>query len=188
MWPASAALLVMAGLVLLFWRHAPLHEDEAIYASWGLALRHDWWLSHTAVDKPPLFFYLLAVSLAMLGPSELAARLPNLFVTLVAAIFVVRLVAQRRDSMAALGAGLLFLAAPLTQVYAAGAFTDPLMLALTLAAAERARAGWPRASGLLLGAAVLAKPTALFLAPLVVAFLLLQRYWQSGLAAGSVKE
>lgn len=166
-----AAALVIAGVALLWSRPAALHEDEAVYAAWALAVRGDWWLSQTPIDKPPLFFYPLAVSLALFGPTEAAARLPNLLATAAAACFVFRLVDLRRGQAVAAGAALLFLAAPLTQAYAASAFTDPLMLALVLAAAERAQAGRARAGGVLLGLALLTKPTALFLAPFVLALL-----------------
>ncbi|MCZ7575098.1 MAG: glycosyltransferase family 39 protein [Ardenticatenaceae bacterium] len=161
-------ILVVAAAAALWLRPAPFHEDEAIYAAWALAVRGDWALSRTPIDKPPLFFYPLAASLALFGPSEAAARVPNLLATIAAAFFVFRLVVARRGRVAATAAALLFLAAPLTQAYAASAFTDPLMLVLALAAAERAQAGRARVSGLLLGLAVLTKPTALFLVPFVL--------------------
>lgn len=163
-----AAVLVIAGAAALWLRSVPLHEDEAIYAAWALALRGDWWLSQTPVDKPPLFFYPLALSLALFGPTEAAARFPNLLATVAAAFFVYRLVVVFRGRTSAAGAVFLFLAAPLTQAHVASAFTDPLMLALALGAAERAHAGRARASGLLLGLALVTKPTALFLSPFVL--------------------
>ncbi|HYN89165.1 MAG TPA: glycosyltransferase family 39 protein [Ardenticatenaceae bacterium] len=149
-----------------------MHEDEAIYASWALAIRAgDWWLTHTPVDKPPLFFYPLAASLALFGATEAAARLPGLLATGGAALLIFRLVAARSTRRSALGAALLFLAAPLTQSYAASAFTDPLMLLLALASAERAQRRRARSSGVLLALALLTKPTALVFAPLVLALL-----------------
>jgi 4-amino-4-deoxy-L-arabinose transferase-like glycosyltransferase len=40
------------------------------------------------VDKPPLSFYLGALSMVAVGPSELAARLPALFASLVSVALV----------------------------------------------------------------------------------------------------
>lgn len=169
LWLGGAAFCVVGALSWLLLAPAPLHEDEAIYAAWALRLPADPLLSLIPVDKPPLVFFPLALALALLGPQAWAARLPNLGWTLLAAWAVARLVGHGRPRMAAAGAALLFLAAPLTLAHAASAFTDPAMVALVLIAAVAAQAQRPRAAGALLALATLAKPTALLLAPWALA-------------------
>src|SRR3954452_395119 len=85
--PAAAALAVLAAAWL---RALPLlanrfHPDEALYAYFArlIASGHDPMLAGVVVDKPPAAFYLTALSLALLGPNELAARLPELAAGLV---------------------------------------------------------------------------------------------------------
>ena len=76
----SDILLLLMCLLAFALRLGPLfdnrfHPDEALYASWGLLIRtgRDVWLSQQSADKPPVLFYLLAVSFHYLWRSEAAA-------------------------------------------------------------------------------------------------------------------
>lgn len=150
----------LAGAVvwLLCYAYAPLHEDEAIYAAWARALRHDPLLMHTPVDKPPLFFYA-QLPFLLWHDSPLAARLPNALATLATALIVVR--ASRRPVWALA----LFATMPLTLFFAASGFTDPLMLAFLAVGWLAWQRGKPVAAGCAWAAALLTKPTALLLVP-----------------------
>ena len=58
-----------------------LQPDEALFATWGrvIASGRDPFLIGVLVDKPPLLFYLQAISFGLLGQDQVfAARVPNL--------------------------------------------------------------------------------------------------------------
>jgi 4-amino-4-deoxy-L-arabinose transferase-like glycosyltransferase len=171
---ATIAFTVAIALALL----APLgpmasnrfHRDEAIYSSWGLdiASGRDLLLSGSAVDKPPLFPYIQALSFILFGPTEVAARLPSL----VASVASVGLIYALGRSLYGRGVGLLvaFLlaASPYSILFAPTAFTDPMMVAWVLAgclATVRGRWGW---AGIFLGLAAITKQQGVFFVPLVL--------------------
>jgi 4-amino-4-deoxy-L-arabinose transferase-like glycosyltransferase len=151
------------------------HADEALYGYWGLLIGRgeDPWLATVPVYKPPLLPYLVAGAQTLFGGSgggsEFAVRLPGL----AAGLLTVPLVAALAHSLyrhrwtaaaAAVGAGL----SPFAILFSATAFTDPMMVALGLAAcvaAARGRTGW---AGLLTGLSFAAKQTGLAWLPLVV--------------------
>ena len=146
------------------------HRDEAVYSSWGLdiASGRDLLVSGSPVDKPPLFLYTQALSFALFGPTEVAARLPSL----VASVIGVALTYALGRSLYGRGVGLLsaFLlaASPFAILFAPTAFTDPVMVAWMLAgcvAAVRGRWGW---AGVALGLAALTKQQGVFFVPLAV--------------------
>jgi len=146
------------------------HVDEALYAHWGLMIAsgQDIFLKTEIVDKPPVFFYILALSFKLFGSSETAARLPNLLASLAGIALVYGIARDLYDRRAA-ALGALFLAfSPYDIQYAPTAFTDPLMVTLALAAvflALRGRHGW---AGLALGLAIMTKPTAILFLPLLL--------------------
>ncbi len=84
-WPFLAGLALM-GLVLFFYRlGAPglMDPDEGRYAEIAreIFLLHDWLMPHLNLfpylEKPPLVYWLTALSFKALGANELAARLPS---------------------------------------------------------------------------------------------------------------
>ena len=165
-------LFVMLTLTwLIYLLDVPFHEDEAIYAAWSLRIvRGDPWLWVTPVDKPPLTFYPIALSIALFGRHEWAARLPNLLWTGLLLAMLWR-IAKRQGAYDWLAIRLpLF--TPLLWAQAASAFTDAAMVALAFLAVERGMSGRATQAGVAFGFAFLAKPTALFLAPLVVTTLI----------------
>jgi 4-amino-4-deoxy-L-arabinose transferase-like glycosyltransferase len=85
------------------------HPDEALYAAQArlISQQGDLLLRGTDLDKPPLTFYATALSFRALGPTEFAARLPNvLFSSLSVAALVALAWALYGDRTVAALAGL----------------------------------------------------------------------------------
>ncbi len=172
-------------IIAMFWLayllNVPFHEDEAIYAAWSLALlKGDIWLSQTLIDKPPLTFYPMALSVGLFGRYEWAARLPNLLWAALLLISCWR-IAQYYSSS---GKQVVFfmLLSPLLWAQMASAFTDLAMLALAFFALEQTVKGQIQRAGGLFGLACLAKPTAILLLPLIVGSLIKKRYRKTEIA------
>lgn len=188
---------VRAGLVAVTWLGALLrfrslfanrfHADEALFASWArqIAVWRDPLLLTQPVDKPPLLFYLQALSYPLLGPVEWAARLPNLVVSILL-VPLVGVLAWRlyRNEIAAVLAALVLAAAPLAIQFSATAFTDPLLtfwltaalyMALAPVFSGEAVGRSVLLSGLLFGMALSTKHQAWLFLPLFVAVA-----WQGG--------
>ncbi|MGD1996912.1 MAG: glycosyltransferase family 39 protein [Anaerolineae bacterium] len=147
-----------------------LHPDEALYGHWGLLILsgRDPWLSAVPVYKPPLLPYLLSGSLALLGPSELAVRLPGLMAGLATVGLTGRLVRRLyRDSMAGLAAALVVALSPFGILFSATGFTDPLMVVMGLAACVAAVERQSFLAGVLAGLSLAAKRTGVVWLPLV---------------------
>jgi 4-amino-4-deoxy-L-arabinose transferase-like glycosyltransferase len=143
------------------------HSDEALYASWALAIAYgrDRLLALAAPDKPPLLFYLMAAAFFILGHTEVAARLIGLIVGMVS----VALVWQLRPVRSGVAATAMALS-PMAILFSPTAFLDPPMVMFALAslvAVTRKRPGW---AGMLLGLAAATKVQALIFLPLVFAY------------------
>ncbi len=168
-----AAVLLLAAFYL---RAAPLlqnrfHPDEALYATFGrlIASGKDLLLSTVVVDKPPLPFYLMAASMTVFGGTELAARLPAFFASMVTVAIVYRLARSLYGPRAAPLAALLMAASPLLILFAITLFTDTLLAAfLFLCLLFTVRRRWG-AAGWAFGLAFACKQTALFFLPLIIA-------------------
>jgi hypothetical protein len=178
------------GLTLLAWvlRLRPaldnrFHADEALYGYWGLLIGRgrDPWLAGVPVYKPPLLPYLVAGAQTLFGSGggsvggdpEFIVRLPGLaagllMVPLVAALSCSLYREPWTAAMAAAGVAL----SPFAILFSATAFTDPVMVALGLAACVAAARGRPGWAGLLAGLACAAKQTGLVWLPLVVVILI----------------
>jgi len=168
------ALIIPIGLVVLAalgpLMSNRLHRDEAIYSSWGLdiASGRDILVSGSAVDKPPLFLYVQALSFLLFGSSEVAARLPSLVATVVSVGLIFELGRSLYSRDLGLLAALLWAASPFTILFAPTAFTDPMMVMWMLAgcaAAVHGRWAW---AGIWLGLAAITKPQGAFFAPLAL--------------------
>ncbi len=184
--------LMIPILGLAFALRAPLlsgprfHPDEALFASFAraIAVWRDPLLAAAPVDKPPLLFYLQALCYPFLGPREMAARLPNLFASLVTVALTYKVTARLafddKDSShhggwrAGILAALLTALSPLAVAFGATAFTDTLMVTWAMAAllaASNSRPGW---AGFWLGLGLATKYQAAFFLPLVAGLLWLQ--------------
>jgi hypothetical protein len=169
------ALVVLIGLALrlaMLGVDERFHPDEALFAAQARLISYegDWLLRTTDLDKPPLTFYATATSFRLLGPSEFAARLPNV---LFSALSVAALVTLARslyhdDALAAL-AGLLLAISPYDLAFSATVFTDAQATFWTLIAALFAvRDRW-RGAGFAAALMFAAKTNALLFLPLVLA-------------------
>src|SRR5436190_919038 len=94
------ALLVATQLRLLPLLENRFHPDEALYASFArlIVSGRDPLLSSVVVDKPPLSFYLTALSFLLLGSTEFAARLPNFYASLLSLALLFALARRLYDS------------------------------------------------------------------------------------------
>lgn len=182
-------------LILAFGLRIPLlngprfHPDEALFASFarGIAVWRDPLLAAAPVDKPPLLFYLQALCFPFLGPREMAARLPNLFASLliVALTYAVAVKILHLSShsnprvsrplgfthLAPFGAALLVALSPLAIAYGSTAFTDSLMVMWGMGSLLAALSANGGKAGLFLGLGLATKYQAIFFLPLVAAFL-----------------
>jgi 4-amino-4-deoxy-L-arabinose transferase-like glycosyltransferase len=202
--PRRAARLLAAGyfaLLLLQASIAPLQEpDEGRSASiaWEMMARGDWLTPRLNgicyYEKPPLFFWCAAAAMAVLGPVELAPRIPSVL----ASFLTVLVVAHWGRSFGRPGAGGLAGAALasmlLFALIARVALVDPLLtlaIAASLYCADRFLLDRPPAEATpgryrlgfwgALALAVLAKGPVGIVIPLasVAVFSLATRDWRS---------
>ncbi|MBN1680938.1 MAG: glycosyltransferase family 39 protein, partial [Anaerolineae bacterium] len=172
---AVPALLILVGMLLRFYMLAVdvrFHPDEALFAAQArlISERGDLLLRDTDLDKPPLMFYMVAASFELLGPTEFAARLPNVIASCVSLALVYVLAGSLYHDRAAAGLVTLLLAlSPYDLAFSATVFTDVQATCWGLAAAVLAvRDRWSFA-GIALALAFACKPNALLVLPLVLA-------------------
>lgn len=170
--PALVLFLALALRILTLGIDARFHPDEALFAAQARLVSHagDWLLRSTDLDKPPLTLYATALSFRLLGPTEFAARLPNVLFSGLSVALAYRLAQTLyRDRAVSLLAALLCALSPYLLAFTPTAFTDGqatfwALLAALLAA--RDRWGWAGGATAL---AFAAKTTALWAVPLIVA-------------------
>ena len=175
--PAVLCLVAFGLRLRPLWANR-FHSDEALYASWALAIAYgrDRLLALAAPDKPPLLFYLMAVAFFILGHTEVAARLIGLMAGVLSVALMWRLGAGmgipaygRRVAATALALS------PMAIALSPTAFLDPLMAMFALAslvASTHRRSGW---AGVFLGLAAATKVQALIFLPLVMACGMIRR-------------
>ncbi len=135
LWLSACTALVLAGLAFDLDGYPLLDPDEGRNAEVAreMAVTNDYLLPRLNglpyLDKPVLYFAAAAVAIEVLGPTELAVRLPSLLFTvgtlLLVAWFAARLYAKDAAWIAAIATG----AAPFTLAYARTVIFDA---ALTL--------------------------------------------------------
>ena len=148
------------------------YVDEALYSHWGLLIAsgRDLFLRSELVDKPPVFFYILALFFKLFGPGEAVARLPNIIASLAGIAIVYEMALDLFNRRTATLAALFLALSPYDIQFAPTVFVDPLMTALALGAcllALRGRYSW---SGLALGLAIMTKPQGAVFLPLTLLF------------------
>ncbi len=170
------ALVLAALLAAATLRAAPLltnrfHPDEALYASFGLRIAsgQDPLLAGALVDKPPLPFYLSALSLLLVGPTELGARLPSYYAGLVSVALTAALGRRLFGPTTGLLAAALLAVSPFAILFDITAFIDPLLVAAGLWTLWAAAGGRWRTAAVALAMAFAVKQTALLYLPLVLA-------------------
>ena len=191
------ALLLLGTVLLAFWSlgSLPLVDvDEPVYGQVGKEMVHSGpagWLTPYYgglpwFDKPPLFYWLTALSMRLFGVSEFAARNPSalLAVGLVAVTYVLARRAYPQTPRIALWAGFALATSVQFFLLARAAVTD-MTLAFTLTSALLALYAWTQVNqarwivlaGVMTGLAALTKgPVALVLIGVqTIAFLCLTR-------------
>jgi hypothetical protein len=160
------------------------HGDEALYSHWGLLIASgkDVFLRYgVIVDKPPVFLYTLALFFKLFGPTETAARLPNVLASLASIVVLYHLTLELADRRLALMSALFLALSPFDIQFAPTAFTDPLMVCLMLTSCLLALKRWHLSAGLAAGLAAMTKPTGILFLPLPLFFAALPfgRQWLS---------
>lgn len=177
---AALVWMVPALLAATLFRTLPLlenrfHPDEALYATFArlISSGQGVLLSFLVVDKPPLPFYLGALSNVLVGPSELGMRLPNFYASLVSVALTWALARRLYSrSVAHLAAWALALS-PFAILFSITVFLDPLLTAFCLWGWWMTAAGRYRWGAMAWALAFATKQTALLLIPLTLALALL---------------
>jgi 4-amino-4-deoxy-L-arabinose transferase-like glycosyltransferase len=127
------------------------------------------------LDKPILLFNATAISIRLLGPNELAARLPTLCFTFATVALVIAFGWQRFGRETALLAGLMLATSPLVLLYSGIVIFDALMMFWVSAASiafhfrlHGRGLGWCLAGWAATGLAVLTKGPVGLLLPLMI--------------------
>ncbi len=167
----GALLLIAAALRAIPWLAGyPLHPDEALYGAWArlIASGRDPLLLTAWIDKPPLVPYLLAASLRLFSPTEVALRLPGMVagIALSPAVFGLGCRAYGRR-VAALGAALVAVS-PFAILFSPTAFTDPWWTLFLVVAAWATLSRRPFWAGVATGLAVASKQQGVLAIPLVI--------------------
>src|SRR5689334_10364039 len=174
-WGCLAALLVATQLRLLPLLTNRFHPDEALYASFArlIVSGRDPLLSGVVVDKPPLPFYLTALSFFLLGSTEFAARLPNFYASLLSLALLFAFARRLYDLATAHLATWILALSPFSILFSITVFIDPLLTLLVLWGLWAVLTRQPRAAGLTFALAFATKQTALLFLPLAFALMLL---------------
>lgn len=161
--------LVVFALQLQLLDRYPLREDEAIYSVWALqSWRVDPLLLTVWPDKPPLFFWLLAPLLHLLGATGASARVLNIAVSTLTPLLIGATARRLWGGQAGIAATLVMALNPFALSFAATVYTDPLLVFCGQLALYSALGGNAWGAGLWLGAAIMTKQQGLLYLPLVV--------------------
>ncbi len=166
------ALLVATQLRAAHLLENRFHQDEALYATFARYIAsgpgRGLLLSHMLVDKPPLAFYLNALSVAIFGTSEFALRLPTLLASIVSVGLVYAIGRRLFGSPAGLAAAWVMTLSPFAIQFSITVFVDPLLttwVLLGILLLVRGKLNW---GAVALGLAWGTKQTALLFVPLAL--------------------
>ncbi len=112
--------------------------DESLYSYWAYDMAHrlrPGIIPAFGLEKPPIYLFVSALVWLVYPVREVFAELPNLAAGIVA-IYLVHKAGELyfKDSRAALISALIFSLTPVNILYSATAYTDPLMVCLSLGA------------------------------------------------------
>ena len=162
-------------LRLLSFGRFPLREDEALYAYWARLVSSglDPMLERVAVDKPPLYIYLLAHAFTWLGPTEAVGRGLNVTCSLLTLALLWLLARRLYGPQTARWALALYALSPFAISFAATLYTDSMMVMWLVLALLVAAHGSGLAAGLAAGLAFAVKQNALLFIPLILGLLII---------------
>ena len=182
---ASAAALFAAGMHTL----SLPSLDDALYARWGVEMARSGGsftvtrMGEPEFAKPPMQFWLLAVSFGLLGENDAAARLPALLMACATLLLVFRLGRRLFDERTGLTAAALLVLTPYFVENARGSMLDlPLAfwvcVAMTLFVEGRRRPWLHLAVALPLAAGILTRSVLGLLPVAITAALCLHPHWR----------
>jgi 4-amino-4-deoxy-L-arabinose transferase-like glycosyltransferase len=171
---AVVAVIVIVALQVIYAATADLRTDEAYY--WTLS--KEYVLSY--LDHPPMVAWMVRSGTAVFGDTNFGARFGGLLAMWIAIAILGDIVRRlTRDRVAVILAVLMPLAAPEYGLFASRIVPDAGLILFSLAMVwslvrltERNDGRWWLAAGLFGGLSLLSKYTAVFLAPAILAFLL----------------
>lgn len=174
MFVAAAAIAVVVALQVVYAATADLRTDEAYY--WTLS--KEYVLSY--LDHPPMVAWIVSFGTAIFGDTSLGARFGGLLAMWIAIAILGDVVWRlTRDRCAVVLAVLMPLAAPEYALFGSRIVPDAGLIVFSLAMVwslvrltERNDGRWWLAAGFFGGLSLLSKYTAVFLAPGILAFLL----------------
>lgn len=152
-----------------------MHMDECLYSSYAIRM-----VTHgdigmnggLQVDKPPVMFYILALSFLVNGITENAARMPGIFMSLFLVFFVHGIVLRIfKNSYTALLAAAFTGFSVYNAAFSATAFQDMPMTMFFVVSLCMAYDRRPAASSVFYWLSVMSKPMTLFLFPLYASFI-----------------
>jgi 4-amino-4-deoxy-L-arabinose transferase-like glycosyltransferase len=169
--PAFIVLIGLGLRLILLGSDVRFHPDEALFAAQArlISQQGDVLLRTTDLDKPPLTFYVTALSFRVWGPTEFAARLPNVLISgLGVAVLWALAWACYRDRTVAATAALMIALCPYDLAFAATTFTDVQATFWVLVASLCAACDRWRGAGITAALAFAAKSNALLFLPLIL--------------------
>lgn len=173
--------IFLAGIlfrIIAFGEHTCLHIDEALYAKWAASIGYNFKVLFriSEVDKPPLFYYILGIFIALFGPNDNAVKLPGLLVGIALIIMVSLIAFQLGKKKAAVWAAFFCALSPLEILYAPTVFAETTCIFFCLLCVLCLLYRMPVLSGLSFGLALAVKQTVFFFFPLYVLIYLSEFY------------
>ena len=178
--PLIAIILLGVAFRLSVFSTHDFHCDEGLHGSYVLdiATKDDWRFRSDDVDRPPVFFYVTAPFVKVLGNHVNVIRLPN-FMGSVASIFLIYLICIKLfNRRTALWASFLLAVSPYNIVFGPTVFIDVLMSFFILWSFYLLCVDKTFLSGIVFGLALGTKQPAVMAVPVFISFSILL-FWKN---------
>jgi len=168
-----------------------MHMDECLYSSYAVRM-----VTHgdigmnggLRVDKPPVMFYILALSFLINGVTENAARIPGIIMSLVLICYAYILARKIfKDDYAALFASAFCGLSVYVSAFSATAFQDMPMALFFIMSIVYAYDKRPFPSAVFYWLSVMSKPMTLFLGPVYLVFIIMYAGGLNGIKKDAFK-
>ncbi len=177
--PLIAIILLGVAFRLSVFSTHDLHCDEGLHGSYilDIATKDDWRFRSDDVDRPPVFFYVTAPFVKVLGNHVNVLRLPNLMGS-IASIFLIYLIcAKLFNRRTAFWASFLLAVSPYNIVFGPTVFIDVLMSFFILWSFYLLCVDRTFLSGIVFGLALGTKQPAIMAIPVFICFSILL-FWK----------
>ena len=178
--PLIAIILLGVAFRLSVFSTHDFHCDEGLHGSYVLDIttKDDWLFRSTDVDRPPVFFYVAAPFVKVLGNHVNILRLPN-FMGSIAGIFLIYLICIKLfNRKTALWAAFLLAVSPYNIVFGPTVFIDVLMAFFILWSFYLLCVDKTLLSGIVFGLALGTKQPAIMAVPVFICFPILL-FWKN---------